>query len=132
MSGSTAHGSSSAHEIETELSSGGELADEVELVPAETLEVVVDEAALPKESGEDVGQDGVSEVELAVDLLPPPSQPAFQLPQLGRLFDPAGRVAQVPGEVITTTESGCPRCLAFGHLGEHRPWSPVLLFLDIC
>jgi hypothetical protein len=28
-----------------------------------------------------------------------------------------GRVAQVPGEVSTTTEDGCPRCLAFGHLG---------------
>ena len=34
------------------------------------------------------------------------------------------RVAQVPGEGITTTESGCPRCLAFGHLGEHRDYFP--------
>ena len=33
-----------------------------------------------------------------------------------------GRVAQVSGEVTTTTKDGCPRCLAFGHLGEHRPW----------
>ena len=38
-----------------------------------------------------------------------------------RLF-PSWRVAQVPGEVSTTTEDGCPRCLAFGHLGEHGPW----------
>jgi len=30
------------------------------------------------------------------------------------------RVAQVPGEVRTTTEDGCPRCLAVGHLGEHE------------
>jgi hypothetical protein len=43
-----------------------------------------------------------------------------------------GRVAQVPGEVSTTTKDGCPRCLAFGHLGEHGRWQPVLLFLDIC
>ena len=35
-----------------------------------------------------------------------------------------GRVAQVPGEGITTTESGCPRRLAFGHLGEHGIISP--------
>jgi CRP-like cAMP-binding protein len=29
-------------------------------------------------------------------------------------------VPQVPGAVSTTTEDGCPRCLAFGHLGEQR------------
>jgi RHS repeat-associated protein len=29
------------------------------------------------------------------------------------------RVARVPGEVSTTTEAGWPRCLAFGHLGDH-------------
>jgi hypothetical protein len=32
-----------------------------------------------------------------------------------------GRVAQVPGEVSTTTKDGCPRCLAFGHLGDQEP-----------
>jgi len=31
-----------------------------------------------------------------------------------------GRVAQVPGEVNITVETGCPRCLAFGHLGVNR------------
>jgi putative transposase len=31
------------------------------------------------------------------------------------------RMPQVPGEVSTTTEDGCPRCLAFGHLGDHEP-----------
>jgi hypothetical protein len=29
------------------------------------------------------------------------------------------RVAQVPGSVSSTTKDGCPRCLAFGHLGKH-------------
>ena len=32
-----------------------------------------------------------------------------------------GPVGQVPGEVRTTPEDGCPRCLAFGHLGKHKP-----------
>jgi hypothetical protein len=40
----------------------------------------------------------------------------------------AWRVAQVPGEVITTTESGCPRCLAFGHLGDHLQPLPLPKF----
>ena len=32
-------------------------------------------------------------------------------------------VAQLPGELSATTKDGCPRCLAFGHLGKHEPQS---------
>ena len=41
-----------------------------------------------------------------------------------------GRVAQMPREVSTTTEDGCPRCLAFGHLGEYlqSPNPPRIFF----
>jgi len=76
------------------------LSDEGKLVLAETLEVVVDEAALPEETCEDMEQNGVSEVELAVDLLPSLSQPAFQLPQLGRLLDTADLILDLPEHVI--------------------------------
>ena len=34
------------------------------------------------------------------------------------------RVARVPGgNGCSTTMSGCPRCLAFGHLGDRHPYS---------
>jgi len=39
-----------------------------------------------------------------------------------------GRVAQVPGEVRTTTGDGWPGCLAFGHLGVSPP---LFAFLGI-
>jgi hypothetical protein len=39
------------------------------------------------------------------------------------------RVAQVPREVRKTNEDGCPRCLAFGHLGEHT-WESTKAYVS--
>jgi hypothetical protein len=58
-------------------------ADEGELVLGQAVQVLLGEAALADEVGEDDGEDGVAEVELAVDLFAALGEEVFQIPQLG-------------------------------------------------
>ena len=60
------------------------------------------------------------------------SRPLYSNCAPGEGYLRQGRVAQVPEEVSTTTEDGWPRCLAFGHLGEHRfPYLGVAAARDL-
>ena len=56
------------------------MADSVELFLGEAVEVVFREVAIAKQGCEDQWEDGVAEVEGAVDLVAALTEPAFQLP----------------------------------------------------
>ena len=66
------------------------MADGVELVRGEAVEVVFGKATVAEQAGEDEGQDGVAVVEVTVDAATLVAEPAFQFPKLRSVSDPGG------------------------------------------
>jgi len=66
------------------------MADGVELVRGEAVEVVFGKATVAEQAGEDEGQDGVAVVEGAVDPAMLFPEPVFQFPQVRGFRDPRG------------------------------------------
>jgi hypothetical protein len=71
-------------------SGAGDVADGVELVRGEAEEIVFGKATVAEQAGEDMRQDGVAVVEVAVDAAALLAEPGFQFPQVRGFRDPRG------------------------------------------
>jgi len=82
------------------------VADSVELVRGEAVQVVFGDAAIAEQVGEDDRQDGVAVIEGTVDLAALLTEPAFQFPEFRGFPDPGGAFLGFPDDGLQFAAEG--------------------------